>query len=550
MGSDTSPGPAKPGRQRTPESSTAAAHDAGDQVLTLLSGVTLTLGQDALLLSGQLASKPSRTCPCIGIPGTNGTPSRIPYYNILWAEITGGRRWLVIDYADQTQPHFLEVRSAKFAIAELAVEQSPDDVGDQVSPWVERLLDCAYSGSVRRKRAWVLVNPHAGPGGADKIWEKDVRPIFEAARMPMTVVRTSYSGEAVGLARDLSIDDYDIAIPCSGDGLPHEVFNGLAKRPDARRALSKIAVCHIPCGSGNAMSCNLYGTHRPTLAALAIVKGVPTPIDLVSVTHGDQRTISFLSQALGMVAELDLGTEHLRWMGAARFTVGFLTWALQRKTYPCDIAVKAEIDDKEDVKRHYRQKVAQVGAEASENGDKPRSRIDTEPGVSSPTSNPTNSDDGLGLPPLKYGTVNDKLPDGWELTAHDKLGSFYCGNMAYMAPDLNFFSAALANDGLMDLITTDGDISLLKAIGLQLGVESGKFFDSPLVSYRKVSAFRIIPRNQETGYISIDGEAIPFGPIQAEVHQGLGLTLSKKGVFEAPGPRNWDTVTNSERLLA
>lgn len=122
--------------------------------------------------------------------------------------------------------------------------------------------------------------------------------------------------------------------------------------------------------------------------------------------------------------------------------------------------------------------------------------------------------------------------------------------MAYMAPDTNFFSAALANDGLMDLITTDGDISPVKSIALQLDVESGHFFDNPLVSYRKVSAYRIIPRNQETGYISIDGESIPFGPFQAEIHQGLGLTLSKSGTFEAPGPLNWDTVTTSERLLA
>lgn len=122
--------------------------------------------------------------------------------------------------------------------------------------------------------------------------------------------------------------------------------------------------------------------------------------------------------------------------------------------------------------------------------------------------------------------------------------------MAYMAPDLNFFSAALANDGLMDLITIDGDVSPVKSIGLQLTVESGHFFDDPLVKYRKVSAYRIIPRDQSKGYISIDGEAIPWEPFQAEVHHGLGLTLSKKGTFEAPGPLNWDTVTNSERLLA
>ena len=103
----------------------------------------------------------------------------------------------------------------------------------------------------------------------------------------------------------MDIDKYDTIIPCSGDGTPHEVFNGLAKRPDAKKALSEIVVGHIPCGSGNAMSCNLYGSHRPTHAALALIKGVVIPIDLISVTQGDAHIISFLSQSLGIVAESD-----------------------------------------------------------------------------------------------------------------------------------------------------------------------------------------------------------------------------------------------------
>ena len=363
---------------------------------------------------------------------TKGIPKSIPYYNILWAEITDDRKWLTIDYADQARPQHVEARNVKFAVSALAAEQLPAGVGDQVGPWVDLLLDRAYAGAARRKRSWVLVNPHAGPGGADKIWEKQVKPILEAARMPMTVIRTSYSGEAVELAEKLCIDDYDIAIPCSGDGLPHEVFNGLAKRPDARRALSKIAVCHIPCGSGNAMSCNLYGTHRPSLAALAIVKGVPTPLDLVSLTQGPRRTISFLSQAVGMIAELDLGTENLRWMGPARFTYGFLKLAMQRKTYPCDIAVKVEIDHKEEVKKHYAQLVGSANSEDSDNGDQSREHVgDQQSRLSSSVSNSENGDDGPGLPSLKYGTVMDKLPDGWELVPHEKLGSFYCGNVSY-----------------------------------------------------------------------------------------------------------------------
>ena len=120
-----------------------------------------------------------------------------------------------------------------------------------------------------------------------------------------------------------------------------------------------------------------------------------------------------------------------------------------------------------------------------------------------------------------------------------------------MTPDANFFSAALANDGLMDLIMIDGDVGAIKAIQMQLSLESGHFFDNPLVSYRKISAYRIIPHNPDKrGYVSIDGERVPFEPFQAEIHRSLGLTLSKSGGFEAPGPRNWDRVTAAERLIA
>ncbi len=109
--------------------------------------------------------------------------------------------------------------------------------------------------------------------------------------------------------------------------------------------------------------------------------------------------------------------------------------------------------------------------------------------------------------------------------------------MAYMASDANFFSPALPNDGYMDLVCIDGDISRLTALQMLLAVDSGHFFDMPGVWYRKILGYRIIPKNQPDGYISIDGERIPWAPFQAEVHKGLGTVLSKSGhMYEAPGP--------------
>ena len=68
--------------------------------------------------------------------------------------------------------------------------------------------------------------------------------------------------------------------------------------------------------------------------------------------------------------------------------------------------------------------------------------------------------------------------------------------------------------------------------------EKGKFFPMEEVIYQKLSGYRIIPKGRKDGYISIDGERVPFEPYQAEVHKGLGTVLmrSASGAFEAPGP--------------
>jgi sphingosine kinase len=340
--------------------------------------------------------------------GTANTRA-IPFYNILWAELVGLE--LTIEYASFASKTVVRAATLKYPL-----ESHP---ADTVNRWVAKLLDKAYGESQRRKRAKVLVNPHSGKGSAEKWYYRDVEPLLKAGRCTIDMWKTKYQGEAVEIAEKLDIEAFDMIVSCSGDGLAHEVFNGLGKRPDAKKALSKIAVTHVPCGSGNAMSCNLNGTDSASLATLAIIKGVPTPLDLISITQGDTRTLSFLSQSLGIVAESDLGTENLRWMGQMRFNYGFLVRLLGKTVYPCDIAIKVAIEDKPSIKDHYRREQTNHEPASERRGYK--YLLDDDASASS------GNDDGL--PPLRYGTVNDKLPEGWELVPYDHLGNFYCGNV-------------------------------------------------------------------------------------------------------------------------
>lgn len=118
--------------------------------------------------------------------------------------------------------------------------------------------------------------------------------------------------------------------------------------------------------------------------------------------------------------------------------------------------------------------------------------------------------------------------------------------MAWMAPDVNFFTAAHFSDGFLDVYLVDGNVPAAKVPGLLLSCQNNSFFDHPLVKYFKVSAFRIVPKynngTPEGGLISIDGEKAPFAPFQAEVHQGLGLVITKTGRMHAPGPKGWESA--------
>lgn len=433
----------------------------------------------------------------------------ISLYNVLDAEVNPSE--LVITYALPSTINDVTVSTFRFPITE---KEKP-----AIEAWVAKLLDLAYGAAQRRKRLKVLINPFGGKGTGASLYQTYAAPIFAAARCQVDIQTTEHRGHAIEIVEQLDVNAYDAIVCCSGDGLPYEVFNGLGNRVDAREALAKIAVALLPCGSGNGMTWNCLGTGSNSIAALGIVKGLRTPLDLVSITQQNTRTLSFLSQSFGIVAESDLGTDNIRWMGAQRFTYGFLVRLMKRTIWPCNLNIKVEIDDKSAIKDHY----AKFSAREI---DPDADRIRVEAAEKSPA-----------LPALQYGTVHDDLPKDWETIPGETMGNFYAGNMAIMSKDTNFFPASLPNDGLMDIVTIDGTISRATSLKMMNEIGTGGFFGMPDVKIRKATAFRLVPREKE-GYISIDGEQVPFEAFQAEVHQGLGTVLSKNGrVYEADGPR-------------
>ncbi|KAI5808978.1 putative sphingosine kinase [Peziza echinospora] len=485
-------------------------HHHDSSKLNLSSTLSLeVIGASLIVTDGRRSKKQARESCVSALCGTSAPATlEIRLYNLLFAEVLEGK--LAITYAEHT---------SKTAVRPVTREYPVGEAVDRVvlKGWVEKVMVKAYSDAIPKQRIKVLLNPHGGRGTANKLWQAECEPLFRAARCTFDVESTTHHKHAIEIAEHLDIAKYDTVACVSGDGLPHEVFNGLGRRSDAATALRKIAVCQLPGGSGNGMCWSLTGTDSASLASLAYIKGRRTPIDLASVTSGEQRILSVLSQSYGIIAESDLGTDHLRWMGGQRFTWGILSRIFSKTAYPCDLALKVEIEDKAEIREYVRR--------GGDGGDDLR-----DASISISTEAP--GDGGGGLPKLKHGTVNDELPVGWELIPYRTLGNFWAGNMTRMSADAIFFPAALPCEGQQDLVTVDANTPRATALKMMIACETGSHFDLNCLTYRKVSAYRLIPHSRKGGgYISIDGEPLEFGPFQVESHRGLGTTLSKDGRF-------------------
>ena len=68
------------------------------------------------------------------------------------------------------------------------------------------------------------------------------------------IVTTAAAREATTIAQKLNLDHYDAILCIGGDGIVHEVINGLANRSDGMDALNRMCIATIPAGT------NLYNS--------------------------------------------------------------------------------------------------------------------------------------------------------------------------------------------------------------------------------------------------------------------------------------------------
>ncbi|KAF8965504.1 hypothetical protein BGZ46_000600, partial [Entomortierella lignicola] len=239
----------------------------------------------------------------------DSTTTHIPYccvygYNApdsKTVENSSQNRMVTVYYVEFTSPNLSVVSSPRLAKVHLFLQNQSD---------VQRFLSLAEQLRVfpKSRRILLLVNPSGGVGKAKITSDTIVKPMLECSGLTFQEKYTEYGRHAVDIAHKVDLKELDMLIVVSGDGVLHEIINGLLTRSDWEQA-RQLPVGIIPAGSGNAIATSI-GTRNPIVSTLAVIRGETSKFDIFSLSQLDRpRIYAMLMFSWGMMADADIESD-------------------------------------------------------------------------------------------------------------------------------------------------------------------------------------------------------------------------------------------------
>lgn len=189
------------------------------------------------------------------------------------------------------------------------------------------------------KRLYLTVNPHGGDQKGPAIL-RQVQPVFDAAGIELSIYETEYAGHAQKIIQSVDLTDVDGFCTIGGDGTFHEVVNGLLSRPDK----PDLPLALIPAGTGNSFLHD-FDCLDPVTAAKRIVAGRTQPIDVAEVSMDGHVKYAFNVIGWGLVTDILIRSEKLRWLGESRYTVASALEVLKGKRRPARLIIDGQVSD-------------------------------------------------------------------------------------------------------------------------------------------------------------------------------------------------------------
>ena len=371
-------------------------------------------------------------------------------------------------------------------------------VSEAVS-WQKSLSNLIYTKNDHTSKSLlVFINPVSGSGQAVNIWKNEVNQVLIDGQAQVTSIITESANHAKSYMQTANIRDYDAVLSIGGDGLFYEILQGITMRSDKDSVLQSIALVAIPGGTGNGLAKSVLfecdETFTPVNASYVALKGIDRPLDLSLVETKTQKQYSFLSLAWGLISDIDILSESLRFWGETRLYIAAVYFIVQKKMYKGKLSY-IPVDNETN-------KGLQGGAYQVTPFDQPFGLINM-----------------MGF---NNGSVVEVIEGDFVL--------FWAVQTSHAAGTMHSGPGVTLDDGVLTMMIIR-NCSRCELLSLLLTIDEGKHVDEDKVEFIKAYAYRLEPvvfNSDADGIYSLDGEVVEYGPIQASVLPAAARVASTK----------------------
>eukprot|EP01130_Rhizamoeba_saxonica_P017445 TRINITY_DN8460_c0_g1_i1.p1 TRINITY_DN8460_c0_g1~~TRINITY_DN8460_c0_g1_i1.p1 ORF type:complete len:402 (+),score=70.37 TRINITY_DN8460_c0_g1_i1:20-1225(+) len=367
-------------------------------------------------------------------------------------------------------------RNAKEAIATSKVDQRKY-LDTNIRPFGEHYM--------------ILVNPVAGDNRGKWIYEQVLLPMLDSANIEHTTFTTTHAGHATEIISKVPaiINHYHAILVISGDGMFHEVINGLLSREDISvDNIADIPLGLIPGGTSNGLVSTIceeaYGDIYDV--CFDIIYGNPHPMDMIEavISNGDSSVNMYDMMSLNwaQVASFnDIAERKLRIKGLPLFI---------RYTGTAAYIIL--------LNNSYQGKLSFLPATPE-----PNSKWD------------------YYVDPSKF--TPSKHRNGWMDYDSEDFIMFTVQNIARAGDDFILSPACGINDGKLDIVIIKSPTDRISSAKCFLGFETGDHINQDCVDIIPAKEFEL---TFENGSLDFSGEDVTFqgSSVYAHaIHNGVSM---------------------------
>jgi len=400
-----------------------------------------------------------------------------------------------------------------------------------------------------------ILNPMSGSKKSLYVYNNLVIPMFKIANITTELKETKYQCHCEEIAYSLDLNKYDGIVSVSGDGLFHELLNGLLSRNDWEKA-RYMPIGMINGGTSNALNIN-FDITSSRHSILNIIKGNEMQFDIIRVSQGDKVFFGHLSLSWGVMADTDIQSDNYRFAGRYKYYIAGLIRIILVKKYhghlyylPEDSKIEPsyELSDNLEIYKEEREK-RRLDRLNSRQSNRTQEMKTTDSSETLINDKEKQGDKNIskyninhaGLGPKARYTNDDQVTE--EMLKKDwvhvemNFTSLSAVNLPFLSFDSLFGPEANPQDSMLDIIYTD----TLRVYNIMLDDGHGTYYKGKRKNdfhVKKTKAFILIPDNTKTGeggdfgvglvdskgkkdlyhgIFDLDGEIIPYEPVRVEI---------------------------------